>query len=690
MPRDLPLGNGRLLVNFDSSYRVRDLYYPHVGRENHTIGHPFRFGVWCDGRFSWIEAPEWERDLRYRPETLVTQVTLTNQAMGLRLHCSDAVDFHEDVYIRHVQVENLADNEREVRLFFCHDFHISESSLSDTAYYRPWQRLLIHYKGSRYFAINACTDRGCGLDQFSTGNKEIEGAEGTWRDAEDGKLEGNPIAQGSVDSAVAVHVRVGGKSRADAYYWMSVGNTYDDVRTLDELVVGKTPAEMIRRTANYWHLWANKEGDEYADLAPALVELHKRSLLVMRTQVDETGAIIAATDSDIAQFGRDTYAYMWPRDGALVARAFGAAGFGQPIHKFFDFCSRIITKEGFFLHKYNADGSLGSSWHPWVYPEDGDLPVQEDETALVIWALWHHFERFRNIETIKPLYRPLIMRAANWMCEYRDPRTGLPRPSYDLWEVRYGIHAWTLGTVYGGLQAAASFARAFGETDLADKFAGTAEEIKTLTTRHFWQESLGRFVRTVYRVEGGALEPDPTLDASLCGLYRFGMYEASDPRIASTLNAMKDRLWVKTDVGGMARHDGDWYHRVSQDVEHVPGNPWFVCTAWLAQWYIAQAENAEQLEPAREVLHWILDRALPSGVLAEQVNPYTDQPLSVSPLTWSHAEYIIAVLDYVDKAAALESCAQCGLPLRPRRRHGHVLEKDVSAHQVGSPAPGSA
>jgi hypothetical protein len=34
---------------------------------------------------------------------------------------------------------------------------------------------------------------------------------------------------------------------------------------------------------------------------------------------------------------------------------------------------------------------------------------------------------------------------------------------------------------------------------------------------------------------------------------------------------------------------------------------------------------------------------LPSGVLAEQLNPITGEPLSVSPLTWSHATYIATV-----------------------------------------------
>jgi len=43
MPRDLPIGNGHLLVNFDETYHLRDIYFPHVGSENHSAGH--RFGL---------------------------------------------------------------------------------------------------------------------------------------------------------------------------------------------------------------------------------------------------------------------------------------------------------------------------------------------------------------------------------------------------------------------------------------------------------------------------------------------------------------------------------------------------------------------------------------------------------------------------------------------------------------------
>ena len=54
MPRDIPVGNGDMLVAFDTSYRIRDFYFPHVGQENHAGHRPFHFGVWVDGRMSWV------------------------------------------------------------------------------------------------------------------------------------------------------------------------------------------------------------------------------------------------------------------------------------------------------------------------------------------------------------------------------------------------------------------------------------------------------------------------------------------------------------------------------------------------------------------------------------------------------------------------------------------------------------
>ncbi|HLQ11372.1 MAG TPA: glycoside hydrolase family 15 protein, partial [Ktedonobacteraceae bacterium] len=102
-------------------------------------------------------------------------------------------------------------------------------------------------------------------------------------------------------------------------------------------------------------------------------------------------------------------------------------------------------------------------------------------------------------------------------------------------------------------------------------------------------------------------------------------------------------------VGGMARYENDYYYQVTHDLNQAQGNPWFICTLWLAQYRIAHACNIDELRTALPLLEWAQNHALQSGVMAEQVNPFTSEPLSVSPLTWSHAEYVLTVRWYLGK-----------------------------------------
>lgn len=658
MPRDIPVGNGSLLVNFDSSYHLRDLYWPHVGLENHTAGHPFRLGVWVDGQFSWVSQDDWQRDLEYEPATLVTNVSLVNNKLGVRLLVKDVVDFHENLYLRQITVHNDRDQEREIRLFFSHDFHIGGYEVGDSAYYEPERKALFHYKGKRWFLINTAKELqgkiNLGLDQWAVGTKEINGQEGTWRDAEDGYLSGNAVAQGSVDSTGALHLLVPGRSEAKGWYWIVVGEDFDAVIRINRNIRERGPDTYLERTRQYWKLWANKEPDDALGLSPELTNLYRRSLLVVRSQIDNDGAIIAANDYDITTFARDTYSYMWPRDGALVSVALISAGYSEITRRFFEFCHNVVTPEGYLLHKYTPDGALASSWHAWYRDGKKQLPIQEDESALVLWALWKHFERFRDVEFVKPLYRGLIIRIANWLTSYRDAEDGLPLPSWDLWEERRGVLGWTVSSTWAGLQAAGNFAEAFGEAHLAAQYRKTADEIKAGVERHLWYPEMNRFVRMINRREDGGWDVDTALDSSLFGLWYFGMFPADDPRIVSTMKAIQEHLWIKTDVGGVARYENDYYHQVSDDKTNVPGNPWFICTLWLAEWLIAVANSTDDLKPALDILNWTARHTLRSGVMAEQVHPYSGAPLSVSPLTWSHATLVLTVRELLDKQNSLE------------------------------------
>jgi GH15 family glucan-1,4-alpha-glucosidase len=566
------------------------------------------------------------------------------------------VDFHENIYVREIIVENMAPEARQVRLFLSHNLDISGNSVGDTAAYDPHTGGLVHYKGSRYFLIGGNTEDTSGLDQFAVGQKNINGKEGTYIDAEDGSLSGNTIAQGSVDSVIGLHLDIPGLSQKKAFYWLAAGENWNDVRLLNDRVKHKKPETLIKRTSDYWHLWVHKETLSLETLPQSVAKLYRRSLLVLNTQIDANGGILAANDSDVVMFNRDTYSYIWPRDGALVANALDVAGYPEIAQRFYEFAARTISKDGYFLHKYNPDGTLASSWHPWQENGQHQLPIQEDETALVIWALWNHFVIYRDIEFIKPFYRPLIKNAAEFMCSYRDKETGLPDASYDLWEERRGMLSFTTGSVFGGLTAASLFCTVFGEDDLADHYQQVASEIRDAASKHLWRPELKRFCRMISRDDKGNLVYDDTCDASLWGLFAFGLYDADDDRITATINSLREKLWLKTEVGGLARYEDDYYHQIDK---RLPGNPWFICTLWLADHLAGIATNERELDEPLKILEWVTEHALPSGVLAEQVHPVTGKPLSVSPLTWSHATFVASTRRIMRKMSRIHRCPEC-------------------------------
>ncbi|HAF10622.1 MAG TPA: glycoside hydrolase family 15 protein [Chloroflexi bacterium] len=656
MPRDLPLGNGDLLVTFDSRYQLRDIYFPQVGLENHTGGEPCRFGVWVDGRFAWTGDDGWERDLRYAHETLVSEVTLGHAALGLRIRCRDTVDFDRNLYLKEVTVEDVTGTDRDVRVFQHFDAHLWGNDIGDSAFYDPRTRAVVHYKGRRYFLLTGVNAKGeSGLTSFAIGLKEALGREGTWRDAEDGELSRNLVAQGSIDSVGMLGLRVPANALATATFVIAAGQTYDEVRDLDKLVRERGVGSFLSRTGDYWNLWANKDETIADHLPDPLIHLYKQSTLVIRTQVDNRGAIIAGNDSDVLRFNRDTYSYLWPRDGALVANALDLAGYGEVTRRFFYLCGELMTRDGYLLHKYNPDGSVGSSWHAWSTPDGRlELPIQEDETGLPLWALWQHYDRDRDIEFVRPLYRKLVRTGADFMSSYREPRTKLPAPSFDLWEERRGIHAFTTAAVWAGLSAARDFAGAFGQHDLSKRYGTAAEEIKTAALTHLYDDERGRFVRTVTVLPDGTIAKDATLDMSMAGIFLFGMLPADDPRVVATMRALEARLWVKTAIGGFARYENDSYFQQSSDIANVPGNPWFVATLWVAEHHIAAAKSMADLDRPRELLEWCATKASRSGVLAEQVHPLTGDPMSVAPLTWSHAAYVGAVQRYARKSRLLK------------------------------------
>lgn len=653
MPRDLPLGNGHLLVAFDLQHHLCDVFFPKVGMENQTDGRMCRLGFWRDGVFAWFPDDGFEIvECDYEEHTLVARVHAHSPRLGISVELKDAVDSREDVLLRRIRIESMPTGgqtpapDGPVRVFWHHDLCLRGTSVGDCAFYDPDLFAVVHYKADRYLLVGGQASGQGGIERYAVGVTGIHGLEGTWRDAEDGELGQNPVAQGAVDSVVSLTVDPG----EEAWAWLCLGRSLEEVAHLQQRVREKTPDELMRRTRDYWRLWVSTSSPDESDLSDAVWRLYRRSLLIARTQIDDGGAVLASGDWDTARFGRDTYTYTWARDGAFTVDALSRAGFHHAAARFFQFCADAMTPAGYLAHKYNPDGTPGSTWHPKVMAGRPVLPIQEDETALVLWALWRYFERTRSVEDARAFYSSIVLRAANFLSRYRDPATGLPRPSHDLWEERRGVSTFTVASVYAALMAASQFAEAFGEDTAAARYLAAALEVRQGAHQHLVDPANGRIVRMaeVDPATDRIVGLDGVADASLFGMVPFGLFDEDDPRLIRTLAWASERLWVPGPVGGMARYDGDLYWK-SPSVDEVPGNPWFIATLWRAEWEIARSKQRADLEGPRQLIDWVVRHALPSGVLAEQVSPVNHGPLSVSPLTWSHAAFVQAVLTYVER-----------------------------------------
>ena len=655
MARSVTVGNGNLLVGLDNRGQVRDFYYPFVGEANHVSGASgnfvHRIGVYVDGEISWLESHDWRITIGCETDACVGSLFAENDQLGITLSSRDVVHNEQNVFLRHFTVTNTRQDKRTVKLFLSQQFRIFESRRGDTGFFDPRVHAIVHYKGETTILVNAMAD-GKSFSEYNIGLFGIEGKQGTYLDAEDGQLEKNPIEHGSVDSVIGMEFELDGAQSKDCYYWIACGNSVSEVHNVDKYVLDEGPDRMISSTESYWHAWLEKEDTDLDILPPALKTLYERSLLIMRVHTDNRGGIIASSDTDMLHHGRDTYSYVWPRDGAMIAHTYTKTGYQGPAKRFFEFMERCQDPAGYMMHKYRPDGVLGSSWHPWIIDGQPHLPIQEDETASVLFVLWEHYEQFQDIEFIESLYNSFIEPAADFLTEYIESTTGLPQASFDLWEEKYGTSTYTSASVYAGLMAAAKFAMVLGKTEPSRTYQAVAERIRTAIGTTLYDEEKGIFAKHVLHTDDGELEYDWTVDtSSLHGLLLFDVFDIDDEKVTRMAEAVDEKLQVHGDSKGYVRYENDNYYRL-QDASSP--NPWVICTLWVARYHIEKATKHTDLKRPLELLEWTVSHATQSGVLAEQMQPDTREQLSASPLVWSHAEYVLTVKAYIDKLEKLD------------------------------------
>jgi len=639
MGRPVVLGNGSLTVGLNEHGLVHDFYYPYVGLDNLTTARSVHhlIGIWIDNKFSWVDDGSWAINVDFDNDAMISLVTMESASLQVRLVMEDFVDSEFDVFCRRITVSNQADSQREVRVFMHQVFQISRAGRADTALFVPDDNYLLDYKGHCALLIYGQDEIGRPFDQYAVGNYGIEGKEGTFCDATDGQLSGSAVEHGGVDSVMRFTCQLEPNSSMVLDYWIVASDSQYNAEEIHTVIKQDGLLKRKNATWNYWHEWLSTGANGLHLIDSKYVNPVKKSLMIIKVHCDKRGGVIASTDSSIYNYGRDYYSYVWPRDGAFALWPLIRLGYSQEAKQFFEFCRDILTPRGYLMHKYQPDRAIGSTWHPWLHNNRKELPIQEDETASVVYMLGEYAQYIDDPEFIKSMYQPFIQPAANFMANFIDDQTHLPHASYDLWEEKFLTSTYTTAVVYQALLVSADFADKYGDQNEANNWRAAASTILKGSMVFFDPERLA-YRKGFLLQPDGSLNFDNTLDiSSLYGVMMYGLRESSECLQASVELAEK-LLLDQSPSQGSPRYENDRYFETDQN---YMGNPWFVTTLWLAQYYA----RTKQPDKANHYIDWALANSLPSGVLAEQINPVNGQATSVAPLVWSHAELVNTILD---------------------------------------------
>lgn len=639
MARPVILGNGALTVGLNEHGLVHDFYYPYVGLDNLTNARSthHKIGVWVDDTFSWVESDDWNITVDFETDALVSNIVMTHEKLGIQLQLKDFVDSAQNAFCRIIEVTNRSDAQREIRLFLHQVFLISRSGRADTAIFVPDENYIFDYKGRCGILVFARDNQKQPYDQFAIGNYGIEGKEGTFKDAEDGELSGHAVEHGGVDSVIRFASNFESNQTKQYEYWTIAADSQRSAENIHHGILHEGLKSRLKKTKQYWHEWLATGSSALHTLDNKYLGITKKSMMLIKAHIDKRGGIIASCDSSIYNYGRDYYSYVWPRDGAYAIWPLIRLGYTDEPKKFFEFCRDILTPEGYLMHKYQPDKAIGSTWHPLLHGQRRELAIQEDETAIVLYMLSEYLQYSHDKDFVAGLYETLIKPAADFMANFIDHSTSLPHASYDLWEEKFLTNTYTVAITYQALLASAEFAEMFNYPDDAVLWHETAEKMLAESSVFFDPER--KAYRKGYLLKSnGSLEFDNTLDIStLYGVSMFGFHEEND-LLQETCSLVEQILLDQSPSGGTPRYENDSYFAVDDTYQ---GNPWFVTTLWIAQHYA----RINQTDKTRHYVDWTIEKALPSGVLSEQINPSTSEPLSVTPLVWSHAELINTILD---------------------------------------------
>ncbi len=605
------VGNGRVLVTLGHAGEVMAFFYPRCDHAQHV--REGLTGIYLDGfGFSWLFGSEWQKRQRYLPSEAAVLTELTSPLFGLGVSVCDFVLPTEPVLLRQWQVRSLDGKPKRLRLM-----HYFELTMGGHEWQQAVQVVTLPHPTPRPAVVQWRGNYWCGVasdlpfQMWQCGKANPDALNHPKPDMVDGWLNGQTLEIGKVAFAIGWQLSLAPFGMAERTMVMAFGESKGEVlRRLGRVLSAPFDKhhEAHRQEWGQWQQRLTISLPEPLRTNELVRKVWEAALWTMRLTWDKgTSAPVAAPEFDPTFEASGGYGYCWCRDAAFVATTFAQLGLAQKAARFFEWCTRTQSCDGYFHQRYWLDGTLAPAWS-----EDHDS-LQVDETAAVVWAAEQVY-RYTRMEMSITVWE-MLRRALEFL--ERHLVAGLHKPGMDLWETFRGSFTYTQAAFVAAFRAGASLAQRRRESSLARRWSELVRQGKEALLKRLW---LGDGFARGLTPDGFT---DPTPDASTLGvIFPFRVLDLTVPKeremAEQTVRRVLRHLTKETPEGGLAvwRFEGDGY---------AWGMASTSATLWLglAACDLACATNAPSWrQVAKRCWQAVLAHTTPSGLVAEMFDPF--------------------------------------------------------------------
>jgi GH15 family glucan-1,4-alpha-glucosidase len=389
--------------------------------------------------------------------------------------------------------------------------------------------------------------------------------------------------------------------------------------------------DALADTEAFWLGWANAcahQGDYHE-------EIHQSLLVLKALTYAPTGGTVAAATTSLPEWIGGVrnwdYRFCWLRDASMTLLAMLNAGYRDEAQAWQEWLLRAVAGDPAdvqIMYGIAGERRLDERELEWLPGFGGSGPVRVGNAASTQLQLDVYGELLdAAYHTITHGIEPsefgwaLMRKLLAWLEDgWREKDSG-------IWEVRGPARHFTHSKVMSwvAFDRAVRLCDEHGHDGPVERWRALRDEIHAQVLANAWSERKQAFAQSY-----GADE----LDAAVLLMPLVGFLPATDPRVVSTVDAIRRELTVD---GLVLR-----YRPEESGVDGLPAGEgvFLACTFWLVMVLELQGLHDE----ARELFERLLDLRNDVGLLAEEYDPIAGRQLGNFPQAFTHLSLVSAAL----------------------------------------------